>query len=266
MPAYWRSFTRIGAPSILAVAACGFIAPGALAGSAGGLPNFMMSWDASGDSQGIFTYNPDNFATTQTQFGTWQLGGPAGDRTRTGWRYQGGLVGETWELTWDCVVNPNPFVDATINVTNNSLMSQTFWVYMPLSIMQIVPASLMSGSVSAVVTDANFSNGALLSATALDPVFRGYIDGVAQPNATLWGSGYNLAAPLFGTNSDTTSFTGQVGPAATMAEIAVALRFDLSPGDSATVTGTFDIQPIPGPAGLSLLAVFAAVGARRRRR
>jgi hypothetical protein len=230
-----------------------------------------MTWDASGDQLDPFTYNPSEYGSIATTFGTWTLGGdPSGIggplRERTGWRYRGGLTNTAWNLTWDCVTNPDPYVDATINVTNTSSSTQTFWVYMPLLIAPPIPGgTLMDGWVSAVVSDQDFSGSALLSATATDPIYQGYIDTVALGNATMWSPGYSLLAPPFGAANDNNSFLNLLGPAANT-EIALRLMFQLSPGDSASVTGTFEIRPIPGPAGLSLLAIVGAVATRRRRR
>lgn len=266
MPAIWRNINRFGKATVMALATSALIAPVVNADTNGGgsLPNFMMTWDATGDQQGPLNYDPLIYGTAS--WGTFNLGGPAGARTRTGWRYEGGFSGtdNAWTLSWDCVVNPDPFVDATINVTNNSLLPQTFLVIMPLAIAPAIPdGTIMNGSVSAIVTDGNFDGTALLTASGLDPVYRAFIDN--NQVASMW-TGYALAAIGPGnSNSDSLSFTNQPGPPANN-EIKIILQFNLSPGDSASLTGIFDIQPIPGPAGLSILAIFTAFGARRRRR
>lgn len=249
----------------------GLCAPAAYAQS-GNHPAFQMTWSASNDTQDPFTYNPAEFGTVQ--WGTWDLGGPAGDRTRTGWQYVGGLINEAWELDWTCVVNDrmqgiagssSVFVDAMINVTNTSATSQVFWVYMPLALGSAIgPQTLMSGSVSAALS-ASTSSGAFLSAAGTDPVFQAYIDtnplgGVGQQ----WLPPYTLLAPAFGAANDTISFSNALGPIAHN-EIAIGLRFELSPGDSASVTGIFEIAPIPGPGGLAVLALAGVVGVSRRR-
>lgn len=272
MPATWRSVDRFHAAGLIALGACGLLAPAAVADDVPGpQPNFFMTWDADRDSVGAFTYNwaEPNGGVGQLAWGTWDVPGGTGmdpdaqSHVRTGWRYWGDLQGEGWEMTWDCVVNEDPFVDATISVTNNSDSAQTFYVYMPLSIVSQTPYTEMFGSVSSTLTDAE--GGATLTNTGLEPVYQGYIDGVAQANARMWDVGYSLTANEFDVNSDSDSFSDELGPAAT-SQIAIKLEFTLSAGDSATMQGTFDVMAVPGPAGLSLLALFGALGGTRRRR
>jgi len=290
MPAIWRSFDRHTASVVLAVASVGILTTASSADTnpppAGTpAPAFMMTWDADQDqSPSPFTYDANEWASTSTSWGTWNLGGTVNNdptspangqvmdgspRTRTGWRYRGGLSNTAWSFSWDCVINEDPFVDTTINVQNNSNVTQTFWVYMPLNIVPpITPNTMMSGSVSAVVSDGNFDTGATLASNGVDPIYTAFIDpAVPQSPAaiarTQWNPGFNLNAPAFGANNANASFTNEIGPAANTS-IALRLRFTLSPGDSASVTGLFDIQPVPAPAGLAVLALFGLAGRRRR--
>jgi hypothetical protein len=266
MPATWRNVDRFTATSAVALAAFGLFAPAALGDNSGSNPPvFFMQWDASADGLAPNTYNPANFGSLE--FGTWVLGSndpsqPGGAlREQTGWRYQGGLENAAWTMSWDCVVNEDPFVDATINVTNNSNVVQTFWVYMPLAINPAIPGgTIMNGSVSAVLS-ANTFDGATLTSNPGFAVYEAFIDGSSV--ASMWNP-YALAAIPFGSANDNNQFNNAAGPAANT-EIAIRLRFDLSPGDSASVTGIFEIQPIPAPAGLAVLALIGVCGSRRRR-
>jgi len=288
MPAIWRSFDRHHAAVVLAVASVGILAPASLADNTPPPPGtpapaFMMTWDADQDNiPSPFTYDANEFANTATQWGTWNLGGTVGaggyvvdgaPRSRTGWRYRGDLVNQgSWSFSWDCVINEDPFVDTTINIQNNSNVTQTFWVYMPLNIAPpIVTNTLMSGSVSAVVSDGNPLDGpgASLASNGVDSVYTAFIDPVVpqSPAAiarTQWNPGFSLNAVQFGSNSANASFANEIGPQA-LTSIALRLRITLSAGDSASVTGLFDIQPVPGPAGLSVLALFGLATGRRRR-
>jgi hypothetical protein len=263
-----RIVDRFQATSFVAMAAIGLIAPLASADQGPGeLPNFLMTWDASGDPVGPDTYNPNDHQSSPATWGTWQVEG----QSWTGWRYVGGIQSEHWILTWDCIVNDDPFVVASINVQNISGATQNYSNFMSLGIAGTYDPTLMSGSVSAGLTNGNpLGSGATLSAGA-DPIYQAFVDPGANPPAssaarTIWDSGYTLsAAQGTGSNSDNASFANEIGPGA-FTSIGLKLQFNLTPGDSASVTGIFNIEQVPGPAGLALFAVVGAISGRRRRR
>jgi hypothetical protein len=62
-----------------------------------------------------------------------------------------------------------------------------------------------------------------------------------------------------------TPIPSQAGPAA-LTDIAIQLKFKLSPGDSASFTSVFVVQPVPEPTAITLLGLGSlALLARRRR-
>ena len=266
MPVIWRNSLRYSAATV-ALGLSGLCSQASLADSTPtNPPNFMMFFDASNDnvsfpdgaeSDPAYQYNPADYGTVH-----W-------NSTSEGWQYIGQRVGSdsngdpAWTLDWDCTVNEDPFVDAQINVTNNSAVTQTFWVYMPLPINPPVgPFSQMNGSVSAALSSQGFTDATLAAQTG-DSVYAAFIDG--NPVQTMWTDPYTLTALAGQSAGDSNNFSNQIGPGAN-AEIAIRLRFTLSAGDSATVQGIFDIQPIPAPAALPLVAAFGLlVGGRRRR-
>jgi MYXO-CTERM domain-containing protein len=266
MPAIWRSVDRIHIAGLVALTAFGLASTSSFADTEpGSMPDFLMTWDASLDTLDPDTYNPDEFQTQQTAWGTWQVGG----QDYTGWRYVGGLTNEFWTLTWDCIVNEDPFVVATINVTNNAASTQNFSNYMSLPISGPINPTLMNGSVSAgLVNNSPFATSATL-ASGVDPIYQAFIDPSANPPAssasrTMW-NGFSLTAPQFvGAANANDAFAGEIGPGA-FSSIALKLQFDLSAGDTASVTGIFEITEVPGPAGLAVFALFGLVGTRRRR-
>jgi hypothetical protein len=255
--------------SFVAIAGVGFIAPIANADSEpGGVPDFKMTFDASNDEVGPDTYNPNDKATTQVHWDTVQMNG----KSYTGWRYIGGFETLHFKLSWDCLVNEDPFVVATINVTNTGGGPANFDTYMSLPIFPaILGATQMDGSVAAVLTNNSpFTTGASLLSTA-DPIYQAFIDPAVNPPAgssarTLWG-GYSLGVVSGFPNSasDSDIFGPELGPAA-LSSIALRLIFNLSAGDQASVSGVFQVTEVPGPAGLAVFAAFGAIiGGRRRR-
>ncbi|MBT8485408.1 MAG: hypothetical protein HKO59_06065 [Phycisphaerales bacterium] len=225
-------------------------------------PSFLMTWDASLDASDPFAYDPGDFGDVIDQgLGTFQ--------------YLGSLSGSTYDVDWDVSVNDDtfggltggdgPFINAAITVTNNSDEFQSFSLLMTLGgVSPIGPSSLMAGSVGATVTNNQVDGDATLRAGAGGSVYSGLIDLASV--ATLWDDPYSLVATgPFATASDDTSFGDPVkvpGPAVTDS-ISILLEFELSPRDSASVSGTFSV--VPGPGALSLLAVFGLAGRRRRR-
>lgn len=281
MAAIWRTAVHFRAAGLAALSAVGLMVTSATADDTGGSPpNYSMFFDSLEDNNpNPLPYSHLDGIGTLT-FGTHILGdgsngffdeiGPV--RERIGWRYLGQNDGplNAWSVSWDCVMNEDPFVDATINVTNNSAFTQTFVLFVPLFISPaLTPATSMSGNVGAVVSDQDGSpDGAMVANAGLEAIFQGYIQGVPQLNARIWGPvpSYSLVAAADAANNDSATFSGQPGPAA-LTQIGIQLKFTLSAFDSATVTGQFDvIAAIPGPASLALLAVFGALTPARRRR
>lgn len=256
----------LAAGSVIALIA----ASGAHAGLS--MPDFGMVWDASGDNVPANPYNPAEFGEVIYE-----------DDDSV--RYLGGFVGEGWELDWNCLVRDRgtyggqgfgspggaAFVDANIVVTNTSSTVQTFSLLMSLNVADpILPDSLINGAVSATVTNNQFSGGADLNAASGDSIYKGFIDLVDPftdaPVATLLDDPYSLSTPdPFGTASDSAQFGDPdplAGPAVN-SNIAILLSFELSPGDSASVTGLLNVIPTPG--AIALLGIAGFAGGRRRR-
>ena len=228
-----------------AVAAFGVLATPSFAE----LPGFFMEWDASRDMQDPFRYNPGDYGETI-------------DEGNGMTRYIGSLTNEMWTLDWNCLVDPDPLVDAQIAVTNNA---DVFQVFTLLMILDIDPfEGTARGSNSATVTNEfKLEEGATLRTAGEGSIYRAFIDG-GTPFTTLMDSPFSLETdPIpFATDSATEAFDNM--PSGPMNEtMAILLEFELSPGDSASINGFFEVFPSPG--GLALFAVFGVGLARRRR-
>jgi hypothetical protein len=218
------------------------------------IPNFIMEWDASGDTQDPLRYDPSEFGEVIEH----------GDGTFT---YLGGLASTLWSIEWDVFVDPDPIVDAQIIVTNTADVFQTFSLLMTLPIAPSLTTSTIDGGVSATVTNEfNLVEGATLRAATGSSIYSAFIDdpfGAGTPVMTLMDSPFALITdPIpFDERSATEAF-GPMAGGPVDSSIEVLLEFELSPGDSASVNGFF--QAVPGPGGLAVLALLG-IGGRRRR-
>jgi hypothetical protein len=176
-----------------------------------------------------------------------------------------------WDLdTWNITLNPDPYVNAALAVTNTTGMTQNFLLEVILPISHTVgPPVRMLGSVGGSVTDANVSGSATVGLVVGNALYSAIIDAntVRTLNANLpltvtpHGNTATIGPDRFGIPTlevltNTTATTN----------IAIRLRFSLTAGDSASLTSVFSIIPEPSTAllmGFGLLGLLAA-GRRRR--
>lgn len=244
---------------IVKVAVSALVALCLLSGQAfagGPAPNLLIDWEVDGDGSGQWTpigsdngngtYDYDNTTT----FGT-----------------------DSHEIEWDLTVNPDPFVSAGFAVTNNSLVTQTFIITTTLPIFPVTPASLMGGSTQGGVTDANFDGVGTLATDGVTgaPMYEGLIDGVGV--LSLLPHASSVTVPFAGGSNSTSASAGLPGPTipgpAALVTIGIRHTFTLTPGDRASFTSFFVVEPIPLPTGAGMgMAALVAVGVvgRIRRR
>jgi hypothetical protein len=189
---------------------------------------------------------------------------PGGDVTQ--------CVGDyTWsgaKLTWNLSTDPDPFVTNIITVQNNTAFTQTYVLLVTLPIAPAGPSTLIGGSIQGGLT--SDASAGTLSSSGTTAIYTAYIDGVAvatlfdAPTST--SSGAFLSSSL-GTADFGTPIPSAAGPAATT-DIAIQLKFTLTPGDLASFTSIFVVEPIPEPTTIGLvslgLAGLALAGRRRR--
>jgi MYXO-CTERM domain-containing protein len=244
-----------------AVSGTAFICCAASAGS--GIPTFFsMGIDVTNDGVGYIDYNP-------AEHGTWYL-----DEADGATVYDGQLFGNgnRWSLEWHCRARANPFVDAALVVTNQSDEFETFFISATVLVgAPVGPFTSLTGSVGATLTENDFFGEAELRSPTDDggSIYRAYLDDptfLNPPIRTLWDPGYSLVQSGIGTNTDSSILSPSTGPEA-LTTMGIVLRFDLSPGDSASITGVFLIEPteVPAPGALALIAAAGLVGRRRRR-
>ena len=253
-------------------------------------PDFRMEWTAGSNPSVDYSWadvngQPGGFGEL-LGYGSWQL--PGDEAIRTGWNYSGELVGSDsgggqdappgfWTLQWNCVFaqgadgvasGGGAFVTANIVVTNNDPLNiQNFSLLMTLPVKGILNPE-ERGSVVGTVTDITFDD-ATVFAPAGSQIYTPRIDGIDE------APGFLLQDP-FSASAGGPLQSAPVGPAdfgipawvpatqAVDANIGIFLSFDLTPGDSASFTAIYEVQPIPGPAALPLLALGLLIRRRRR--
>lgn len=196
--------------------------------------------------------------------------GSNGELSCSGSDVSGTLGGWTLD-SWNLFVDPDPTVQNSLSVTNNTTATQSFVVTVSLPVsVSFGPTSLIRGSIGGSATDLN-ANGVTLGTSGANPIYEAFIDSASV--RTLLASPQSFSNPnAFGTASvPNTDFGIPVQESvaqATTTDIALSLRFDLSAGDSAAFTSVFNVEPVPEPAtgmlmGLGLCGVL--LHGRRRR-
>lgn len=181
------------------------------------------------------------------------------------YNYTGSHNDGGWTLNWNITVDPDPFINGNVVVTNNTLLTQTFTLNFTLPVAPITPTSLIGGSISGTLT--TDGSPGILANSGTESIYTALIDGISA--ATLYSSPTTVSAPAFESGSlASTNFGSPVpsqpaGPVNT--DIAIRLKFTLTAGDSASFTSVFVAQPLPEPTMIALSALAAPLLLRRRR-
>lgn len=186
---------------------------------------------------------------------------------------QGVTSNAAWEVDWDVVGKLDPTVNLAVAVSNLMGVTQTFDFTATLPVAPIGPSSLTAGSVAGSLTDVSVG-GATVATTAGTALYTALIDGAPfmslHPDPTSVSAGTFLSAAVPPADFGTPVPPGPSlpGPAVTT-DIGVRLRFTLSPGDTASFTSVFVVEPVPEPstvvlAGLALCGLVLVVRSSKR--
>lgn len=218
---------------------------------------------------------------SQSSEGSWSTkltpgGVDNGDGTYT---YEGSAdmgSSKNWaDIGWDFDVDPDPVVAGVFSITNPFAVPNTYTVTFTAPVAPpVVPSSVTGGSVVGGLTDTSLlADGATLTVPAGGQLYMSIIDGVDWV-PLLSGPATFLAPPApqsggIGPASFGVPIPSLPGPAA-LTSIGIRLSFTLSPGDSASFTSVFRVDPIPEPSTVVLMGIGIGgvlyAGYRRRAR
>lgn len=184
------------------------------------------------------------------------------------WTIEGardGVMNSAVDVEYTLVIDTNPFISSSFNITNGSATDQDFVVTVvsPVSSPASAPSTI-AGSVSGSVLDADGSGGGTISTVPGSGFYEAFADGSLAKVLYPDPPGSSFSAPLAGTaNIPTISYGPEASTASAFATIGITNTFNLTAGDAGQMVSTFLIVPTPGSAALLGLAGLAAL--RRRR-
>lgn len=160
--------------------------------------------------------------------------------------------------SWNVFVDADPVINGIIAVTNLGAVTQQFTLLFTLPIAPAIPGgTVIGGSIQGGATDNNGNGVTLSSAGPGTAFYTARIDGADVQSLYLDAQSFSTAAPFGSINVPALSFgapiPSQAGPAA-LVNIGIRLDFLLTPGDSASFTSNFVVQPqvVPVPAAVWL--------------
>jgi hypothetical protein len=179
------------------------------------------------------------------------------------WNYQGfGTWGGVFDFDWDIDVVVDPVVTGTISVTNLTTVTQSFILSVTLPIAPVPAPRFMSGSASGqLAADPNAL--ATLSTDGSNPFYSALADMVVVRTLLDDPSSVSTTFPNIGTLGPQV-FANEPLAAPANSFIGIELHFTLTPGDTVTAIGQFQVVPEPSSFLLGVAGVAALVGFRRR--
>jgi MYXO-CTERM domain-containing protein len=151
---------------------------------------------------------------------------------------------------------------------NSSASTRSYEYYQYLPSASSGTSNLMSGSVTATLTDLN-GNGATLGRAGNSSIYSATVNGATMQ--TLWDaagsyqfSGFSVGQFLSG-SAVPQSFNNLPGIIQDGSNLGIVLRFTLSAGDAVSIAATFTTTATPAPGAAAAVLVGGAFGLRRRR-
>jgi len=169
---------------------------------------------------------------------------------------------DVWQYDWNLMVDPDPVIGGTFSITNMSSMTQTFSLLFNLPVSPTFTDGYKSGSIGTTLTDSDGNGNAELSNMTWD----GLIDGANAMNLLSGGTlcfGGGCSATIFPVSDGPLFHSGDVNTS-----IGIAMSFDLTAGDTADFTTSFEVNPVPVPAAIWLFGsgLLGLIGMARRKK
>lgn len=185
------------------------------------------------------------------------------------WRIGGNVSNSSFGLSFGLELDPDPFVNNTFTLTNNTAVTQTYTISVVLPVTPALPPFTQTfGTISGTLLDANNNGFAQMSTSGGAPLYMSLIDGGNY--MPLYTAPFTLNTAPIGSASATLNtqfFFFPGGQPGVTTSIAITNTFTLSAGDAMTMTSAFRIDPeVPAPGAAGALALAGIAAARRRRR
>ncbi|MBL8745502.1 MAG: hypothetical protein JNK58_04005 [Phycisphaerae bacterium] len=199
---------------------------------------------------------------------TWVVTTSTGPDGHLRYRVQGAAIGDGFSVSFNTVLDPDPFISSSFTIQNMTGMTQNFTVTTTLPTFPVLFApTTMTGSVSGTVGDGDGAlaptgfGGTVTTQANGRPYYEALVDGL--DTRSLYTAPQVHNAPLGLTSTiPTQNFINEVGPAV-ISSIGIRNAFTLTSGDNAAFTSTFLI--VPTPSGLAVAGLIGLAGLRRRR-
>lgn len=172
-----------------------------------------------------------------------------------------------WQLeSFDINGDIDPFVSQGFSVVNTAAVPVTFTITTTVPIAPpLTGGTVIGGSTAITVTDGNFDGVASLTSLSGTPIFGGTVDGSIV--LSLLSDPLSLSVPFAGGSAADNDAAGLPGPTIisgpALTSIGIVQEFVLSPGDRASGTAFFVVEPIiPEPTSALIFAGLALLGVR----
>jgi len=206
--------------------------------------NGANTWNSSSQPSSMYGWTYDEQNDEYTVHGGWTSSG-------------------NWSATWDFVLEIDPFVSSSFNLNNPNVGAQTYSVVVTLPTGFFGGPTVMTGSTSGSILDADGVGGAIAETPVGGAFYRAQIDGAdAHVEYPFYSA---VAAPGAGTANLPTINWGPLPGPGIAANMGIRNDFTLSGKDTFQMVSTFLVNAIPAPGSIAVIGL-AGLGVARRRR